>query len=530
MVFDKRNNKILIIAALLAGSQFLHAQTKPLSKALKKKMEAAAYYFQFENYHLALPVLLEIYAEDSTINEVNYKTGVCLYHTRKNKTEALKYFEKAQNIYIDAYYYLGNIYHLQMQFDKAITSFQYYKYWYGKKEYSWDDVDYLINKSITAKEFVRYPGRVTIRPVGDVINSKGPDYVPLITANESVLFFTSRREGSTGGLKDPFGEYFEDIYFTCQTDSSWTTPQNIGAPINTSTHDACVAVTSDGHKLFIYRPSKNLSGGHIYYTEKNGDTWTEPEKIDAEINTKDGLESSGTISPDENIFYFSSNRPGGYGGKDLYRVVKFPDGKWSKAMNLGPTINTQYDEDAPFIHPDGNTLYFSSRGHKNMGGFDIFRSLLKDEVTWSNPENAGYPVNTVFDDLFFVITADNMRGYYSCDKEGTGNTDIYEIDMPENQSTYRLLKGVVISNDSIPQTIPATITITLIDNTTNTLQGVYRTNKETGKYLLIVEPRKKYKIIVEAEDYESIVDMIEIPDMIGQKIIMKDIILRKKLK
>lgn len=512
----------------MASIEFSTAQTKLPDKSSKKKMEAANYYFQFENYHLALPLYIEIYEVDSTISEVNYKTGVCLYNIKRNKKDALKYFEKAQNYYIDSYFYLGNIYHMQMLFDKAIATFQYYKYWYGKKEFSWDEIDYLINKSITAREFFRYPGRVTIRSIGDAINSSAPDYVPLITANESTMFFTSRREGSTGGQKDPLGEYYEDIYVTHQTDSSWTKPQNMGVPVNSSTHDACVAVTSDGYKLFIYRPNKDLIGGNIFYTEYKGTEWTEPEKIDAEINTKDGLESSGTISPDENIFYFSSNRSGGYGGKDLYRVVKFPNGKWSKAMNLGPTINTQYDEDAPFIHPDGNTLYFSSKGHKNMGGYDIFKTMLNDEGEWSKPENVGYPINTVFDDLFFVITADNMRGYYSCDKEGTGNTDIYEIDMPENQSTYRLLKGVVLSDDSIPQSINATITITLIDNVTNTLQGVYRTNKENGKYLLIVEPRKKYKIIIEADVFENIVDILEIPDMIGQKIIEKNITLHKK--
>lgn len=199
-------------------------------------------------------------------------------------------------------------------------------------------------------------------------------------------------------------------------------------------------------------------------------------------------------------------------------------------MNLGPSINTQFDEDAPFIHPDGKTLFFSSRGHENMGGYDVFKSISNEEGEWTTPENIGYPINTVFDDLFFVITADNMRGYYSCDREGNGNSDIYEIDMPENLSSYKLLRGVIYSDDSIPQTLKAFVTITLIDNETNTLQGVYRTNKESGKYLLIVEPKKKYKVIIEAEDFENLINEIEIPAKVDEQIINKDMKLRRKRK
>ena len=504
------------------------AKSQEKIKLPKKKVEEANYYYSFENYHLALPVLKELYAMDSTNSDINYKIALCKFNTTRNKPEAKKYFEQSKNDFIDAYYYLGLICQLQMNFDKAIELFQYYKYWYGKKSFTWDEADYHINKCLTAKTYILHPVRVTIKNLGNTINSLSSDYVPLITSDENTLFFTSRREGSIGDKKDPLGEYFEDIYISNKTDTGWSQAQNLGTPVNSETHDACVAITPDGQKLFLYRTNSELTGGNIFISERQNNQWTEPVKIDAEINTKEGLESSGTISPDESVFYFSSNRSGGYGGKDLYRVIKFPNGKWSKAQNMGPTINTPYDEDAPFIHPDGQTLYFSSKGHKNMGGYVIFKTVMNYEGEWSNPENLGYPLNSVHDDLFFVITADNMRGYYSCDKEGNGNHEIFTIDMPENNSNYKLLKGVVLSNDSIPVTIKATIIITLIDNQTNSLQGVYRTNKETGNYLFIVDPGKKYKIIIEAEGYESMIDWLEIPAIVEEQIIFKNIQLKRK--
>lgn len=515
-----------IIILLFATDVF--AQKSKLGFFNKKKFEEAEYYFQFENYHLALPILYEILKTDSVNSEVNYKAGICHFALNQNKNLSKQYFEKAKDDFIDSYYYLGLIYQQQMLFDRAIAEFQYYKYWYGKKAYTWENIDYCINQCNVAKELIMLPAKVKITKLSTAINTQNDEYVPLIASDETVLFFTSRRAENIGGKKDAIGNWHEDIFYSAKTDSGWGKAVNIGAPVNSSTHDACVSLSPDAQKLFIYRTGKEEEYGNIYYTEKSGSNWGEPVKINAEINTKTGNESSGCISPDEQIFYFSSSRPGGFGGKDLYRVIKFPDGKWSKALNMGPVINTKYDEDAPFIHPDGKTFYFSSKGHKNMGGFDIFKSQLLDTGEWTTPENIGYPVNTVNDDMFFVVTADKMRGYYSCDREGTGNQDIYSVDMPENYSNFRLLKGRIFDSEGSASPVKATITITLIDETSNTLQGVYKTNKETGSYLLIVEPLKKYKVIVEAEDFNSVIEIINIPESPAEQVITRNFHLSKK--
>src|SRR5690606_258080 len=137
-------------------------------------------------------------------------------------------------------------------------------------------------------------------------------------------------------------------------------------------------------------------------------------------------ESYASITPNDKVIYFSSNRDGGFGGKDIYKIERLPNGSWSKAVNLGSTVNTPYDDDAPFIHSDGRTLFFSSQGHQNMGGFDIFKTKLNDNGEWTTPENIGFPINTVNDDIYFVLAADGKTGYYSSSQQGGfGGQDIY---------------------------------------------------------------------------------------------------------
>ena len=263
----------------------------------------------------------------------------------------------------------------------------------------------------------------------------------------------------------------------------------------------------------------------IYETDYKDGNWSKPEKMTEMINSKNGAETSAIYSPDQQVIYFSSNRPGGYGGKDIYRIKKMPDDTWSLPMNLGPTINTKYDEDAPFIHPDGVTMFFSSKGHQNMGGYDIFKSV-KVEDGWTAPENIGYPINTVGDDIYFILSADGKHGYYSSDmKEGYGSSDIFMINMPKEENKYVLLKGTVVSYDEGFKKLPAVITV--IDYATKELQGIYRTNSKTGKYLMVLQPRKKYKIIVESEGYHVLIDEIDMREKLKMEDLMKNITLKK---
>ena len=490
------------LALVLITNGYCNAQATP-NKKLKINIEEADSYFEYRDYTNALNLYREFYKYDSTDYELNYKMGVCTFNLRKIRDHALPYLERAaKGNNIESFYYLGKSYHLASRFDDALTAYNYYRNYSGLKDFDNEDVDHLIANTYTAMEMIKKPVKVDIGNIGNVINSKYPDYVPLISADESVLIFTSRREGSTGNLLDPNNDYYEDVYISHKENGNWISPVNIGSNINTVSHDACVSLAAGGEKLIVYRTNKELTGGDLYMSSYNGKDWNPAEKLGPEINTEKSWQPSACISADDNTMYFSSDRKGGFGGKDLYKVVKLPNGNWSKATNLGPTVNTGYDDDAPFIHPDGKTLYFSSKGHKNMGEYDVFKTVFQDDGSWSKPENLGYPINTVDDDIYFVLSTNGKRGYYSSNRqEGYGETDIYVINFPDESFDLTVIKGMIVSPGATSPGLSATITLKDISN--DKLQGVYKTNSLTGKFLLIVSPGKKYNMFIEAAGYEN---------------------------
>ncbi|MFH2095746.1 MAG: hypothetical protein ABIJ16_08580 [Bacteroidota bacterium] len=521
----RRPIKYLIITILVSLTFIANAQEEKHDRDFRARLYEAYDYYKLGYYHLALPLYEELYKTDSLDCEINFRLGVCRFMVLRDKTSLIPLFEYTKNDYIDAYFYLGRLYHLKVNLDQAVDYFLYYKNAELDRTYSNREVDYYIDQIMSAKKLIMHPENLLISNLGEIINSSEPEYVPMITSDESHLYYTARREGSTGGMLDPYNEYFEDIYVSEKKQNGWSVPKNIGPPVNSETHDACVALSSDGFRMLIYRTSEDLTGGDIYETVQTGGKWSEPVRLTSEVNSDEWLETSACYTPDENTIYFSSNRPGGLGGKDLYRITRMPDGAWSKAKNLGSVINTQYDDDAPFIHPDGQTMYFSSRGHNSMGGYDIFKCTMMDNG-WSAPENMGYPVNTVGDDIYFVMSADGKHGYFSSDRMwGMGSTDLYLVDMSGTEKNYLVLQGTVTTNQPVYQKLPATITV--IDNITKELVGIYRTNEKTGKYTLVLLPRKFYKLFIEADGYHSYTDEIDLRDKLKMGDLFKNINMKK---
>lgn len=443
---------------------------------------------------------------DSSDAQLAFKLGVSMYNLKKYKAESLRCFEKAnKGKEPETKFYLGNLYHLNGKFQEAINNFTDYTNG-EKKNFSDAEIKTLIEKSKTAMEMTAHPVNVKIENMGATINSEYADYVPVISADESELIFTSRRAGSTGGQLDANGEFFEDIYVSYKKNGEWISPAGI-SELNTPTHDACVGLSPDGELLFLYKPSKDFLSGDLYFSSYAGKEWIAPIKLNPPVNTDDFVESSASLSADGNTLYFSSDRPGGFGKKDIYRVTKLSNGEWSKPMNLGATINTADDDDAPFIHPDGKILYFSSKGHKNMGGYDIFKTTYnKEENKWSEPENLGYPINTTDDDIFFVLSVDGKRGYFSSvRKEGFGESDIYMISFPEEDLNLSVMKAMVLSADSVK---PLNARIIVKETETEKLQGIYSTNPLTGKFIMILTPGKNYSMTIESAGFNSFSEKI----------------------
>ena len=365
---------------------------------------------------------------------LNYKIGICYLYSNK-KFKSLEYLKFAHDVNPEVdpniHFYLAQAYHLKMEFDKAIEHYNIQKDIIGSKdEFQRIYINKKIRECRTGKEMVDNPVRVWIENLGDSVNTEFSEYSPVISADNRVLFYTGRRPDSQGGEKDKSGIYLEDIYSSTRGfGEDWGNSINLGTPVNSKSHDATVGLAPDGKSLLIY---KSISGknGDIFITRQGDDgVWEEPSSIGDNINTK-FHESSATLTFDEKVLFFDSDKPGGEGQHDIY--VSYWDeekGEWGEPENIGPTINTQYEEKGVFVSDDGKTLYFSSDGHDNMGGLDIFKTTFDEETgKWSEPENLGYPINTPDDDVYFVVTGDERYAYYSSYREdGLGEKDIYRI-------------------------------------------------------------------------------------------------------
>ena len=488
--------------------------------------DRAEIFLMDENYSRALPLYDSLVTSNRANGNWNFKLGLCYLNSATEFSKAVVYLENAvaatgmnpkDNSFkedkapIAAYLYLGDAYHRNFRFDDAIEAYRKYKTYISPKNSKYlSYLDYKIQVCNNAKEITASPVNMYIKNLGEEINSPYPDYSPVLSADESILLFTSRRPDGVGGKVDEDGKYFEDIYISYRSEDEmgWQQAKNVGAPINTAGNEATIGTSIDGQILFIY---KDDDSGSIYITSMQGDNWTVPEKVGGDVNSK-YWETHATLSADGSTLYFVSNRPGGFGGRDIYRCKKLPSGDWSKAMNLGPNINTPYEEDSPFIQPGTNTLYFASQGHKSMGGFDIFSSNYVDTGLfggWTEPVNIGYPVNTTGDDLFYVPTLDKKRAYYSSAAQGGfGDNDIYLLIFPEKEETkLTVLRGNVVDDNG---NIPAGAAISIVDANNGDVVGNYIPNPKTGRYLFILPHGKTYKITYTADGYHSVTNTYKV--------------------
>ena len=510
----------LYIVILLSSIQ-LYGQTKINSKLYAKDLKLANIAFDTEDYLNAINLYRKVLAIDNGNETANLNSAISRLKLNQTPDSCFSNIAKLNNSKTpEVQFYFGRLYHLTSSFDQAIKYFTIYKTIPEKnRTISNEEVDYYMACSKNAIDLNSQPHRSIIKNLGININSSYAEYVPLITPDETFLYFTSRREGSTGNLKDAYNNYYEDVYVSQKTENgTWGVPKNIGTPINSNTHDACVALSFDGNHLIIYRTAPDLLTGDLYISKMGFDGWETPQKLGAEINTP-YIETSACFSTDTSVIYFSSNKPGGFGGKDIYRIKKLPNGRWSMPLNVGPTINTDKDEDAPFLHPDGTTLYFSSKGHNTMGEYDVFKTILNQESnTFSPPENLGFPINTVNNDIFFVLNANGTRGYYSSIKEETiGGSDIYMIDTRFGDNDLKVKIGKVVYNNE-----PSKAKITVIDIESKQVAGIYNSNSKTGKFIIVINPLKSYKAIVEEDGFQTMILDIE---PLASEIMEKELIL-----
>ncbi|HQI45728.1 MAG TPA: OmpA family protein [Bacteroidales bacterium] len=510
-----------------------------VSDIFKTNFILAETYLNDENYQDALPVFLFLDTLTPGNPNICFNVGVCYINSMFEKTKAIPYLEKAiENVSISyvgyadeitapifAFYYLGKAYMIANRIDEALTNFEKFAYYLTEKDEALlKDANRQIEMCYNAKKLMNNPVDIRIDNVGEPVNGPFPDYSPVISTDEQTIIFVSRREGTTCEKKDTDGKYFEDIYISTYdtTQKKWTDLKKIGTNINTCGHEAPISLSYDRKQLFIYKDDNG--DGNIYVSQLKLNNWTSPDKLSSNINTK-SWETHASLTSDGNTLYFTSNRPGGFGGRDIYMCEKLANGEWSAALNLGPQINTEYEEESPFILPDNVTLYFSSKGHESMGGFDIFTSTISDEGYWSTPENIGYPINTTDDDVFYVPTIDEQHAYYASAKEGGyGDLDIYRLSIIAQKKLVAHLKGIVFDEITLN---PVGANIQVVDASTNEIVARLTSEETTGNYYVSLPIGKKYFITAEAENYYPTDKYLNIPDTITNPYYTEAIIMKK---
>jgi hypothetical protein len=466
--------------------------------------EKGEFYYNEQNFNLALQEYKKLEERFPDEPVLLFRIGVCYVNSNGDKSRSLAYLnrlDKKKFKKTDLIFYLGRASHLNYKFDEAIA---YYTEFMNSKRglEKHKQIAHLIENCLYGKELYAHPGTAKIVNLGAPVNTENSEYAPSVSSDESTLIFTYTGPLCQGGLQtepgvpNENGQYFEDIYESHRDSSGhWSAPQPVEG-INTNGPDAAISLSNDGQKLFVF---KNSPGdvGDIYMSRLEGSRWTEPERLRGDVNTE-AWEGSASLSSDEHTLFFSSERPGGFGGRDIYSAILQADGSWGQVKNLGPKINSEYNDDSPVIHPDGVSLYFNSEGHNSMGGNDIFLSVLVDDSVWLDPINLGYPINTPDDDVYFYPATDGNHGYYSSGKEGgLGQQDIYIVEGLGRKTRLVMVKGVVLIDDK-----PVEATISVL-NDRKASEQTFHSNSATGKYLMNLKPGNDFKIKFKVNGFDE---------------------------
>jgi hypothetical protein len=389
----------------------------------------AEYFLMNEDYQDALVDYLQIYEKLPDNANIAYCIGVCYLNIPGQKNLSVSYLETASKNMsarhkegtlsqvtapYNALFYLATAYRINYKFDKAKETFIKYSGTLLPDDHeNLDFIKHEIEVCDMARDLIAKPVSFTEENIGDLFNDDKSNFNPVISADgKSFAYMVSLK-------------FYDAVMFSRLINGKWTAPVNITPELQSDGDFYISCLSADGKQLFLSRDDSHNSD--IYSSSFNGETWSKTVKLNKNINTK-YWESHGFISEDGEQLIFASDRPGGFGGLDLYISHKV-NGDWGPAVNLGPEINTPFNEDRPFLINKAKTLFFASQGHENIGGYDLFRSDMQSNGLWNKPKNLGYPLNTPDDNIFFMPVGDGKSGYYSVMKESTGygKEDIYKI-------------------------------------------------------------------------------------------------------
>lgn len=431
---------------------------------LKDYFLDAEYFFAQEEYVDALENYMVLYQRGFKNNaNINYRMGICYIHIPGQKHKAIPHLEfaitnvknnnldskyKEEKAPLDAYLYLGIAYRINNKLDKAIETFKKYREMVSPNDLmTLKFIDKEIESCLNAREFMKNPISIKKTNLGRPINNSLSNFRAVVSGDGNTIVYMT---------KLPF---YNGVFYSRKINNKWSEPINITAQLQSDGDQYVCHLSYDGSILLLTK--EDAFNSDIYISRFENGQWTKSVPLPGKVNSR-FWESHACLSYDGKILYFASNRTGSIGGTDIFMATYNEKTKeWDNIVNLGRPINTELNEDFPFITEDGKTLFFSSQGHKGMGGYDIFKSYLKDDGTWTNPENVGYPINTTDDNLFLFPYNNGNTFFVSLfEDEGFGQEDIYKIEIiiPEDiEKSFTISEHTDKQNDNIPETKKDTI-------------------------------------------------------------------------
>jgi outer membrane protein OmpA-like peptidoglycan-associated protein len=514
----------------------------------QKPEERAFLFMENKNYTAAQQIYDSLLYKKPAKIEYLYLSAICDFEL-KQENSAIDKFGKVLNSIpsesrtddqaLQVKLMMAKAYHNIYLFDKAVSIYDEILET-GKTSISGEDIKTLKQNAKNAKELMQDFKQIMVTKLS-IINSEFDDHTPIPAEGGNIIFFTSKRKGGTGNKLSPEGKYYEDIYVWNKNLGLRSKPYNIGPPINTEMHEATAGVSHDGKTLFIYKANKKTAGD-LYISTLEDTVWSEPQVLGKTINKRNNRQQHAALSADGNTLYFSSNYRKGKGGYDIWISQKQEDGSWGEPINA--SFNTEHDEGAPFIMQGDKTLFFSSKGYKGMGGYDVFKTVKSADNTWSDPENIGFPLNTTGDDIFYFPAGNENIAYFT--RRDGGSSNIYKAQLYGEQEEYLIVKGTVKENESEfknyriikevkdtvfcegkvfmagmshlvykdsvynisfedslvkteKYTVPHDAQINVWNMDNKAYSDVYKTNSDAGDYQFLLLPDKGYKIVYENE-------------------------------
>jgi Tol biopolymer transport system component len=515
---------ILILTTI---GTFAFGQNVFTNTADKAKIELAKQKMYGGKYLEAANSFEEITKTSPNDANVYYYMGNCNYMLNK-VDKAKENLTKSVSLNPNkaaSHFMLGKILQNEGKYDEAITEFNLCTSNAKADKEDAQDATVYVAQCNNAKKMIAAPVDVEIVNMTEV-NSKFDDKNPCMTADGSLLVFTTRRPNATTGVgiadNEGDGKYFEDVYIaTIDTAThKFANPHSVPGSVNTpNAHDACTSISPDGKQIFLYKNDINdkmSRGGDVFVSKINNGKWKTPEQFGKPVASS-YWEGGACISPDGKRLFFFSERKGGLGGSDIWMVEKIGKKEWGEPKNLGAPVNSKYDEGGVFLAPDGKTLFFCSNGPNSIGSYDIFKTVYENGK-WSEPVNVGYPINSASKEGQLTISANGKTAYFSSERPGgVGESDLYMVNLKdyailEKDNKIKVNNGLSILKGTIRDGYEgygvAETEIVITD--ANDKQVASTMTNENGEYFLTLPGGQNYKLSVKKKGFQDINDSFEL--------------------